>query len=86
MLLTYKQILNIEKDIEELTMEELIKLIREFHQLIIYTVDETWCVQLLDLKMCGNDEGSCDWESGDTDLIKVLRQAVIYIAECLYDN
>lgn len=81
-----KEVLKIDKEIDELSMEELIKLIREFHQMIIYTVDEDWCVQLLDLDMCGNDEGSCDWEDSDRELIKVLRKAIEYIAECIYDN
>jgi hypothetical protein len=62
-------------------MEELINIIREHHQMIIYTVNEYWCVQLLDRDMCGNDEGDCDWEDSDTDLIRVLRKAVEYTGE-----
>lgn len=36
-------------------MEELIKKLRELHQINIYSVNEDWCIQLFDLDVCPND-------------------------------
>jgi hypothetical protein len=87
MSIVFKEVLNIDKEVSELTTEELIKLIRKYHQIDLYTVDEYWCLQLFDLTVCPNDINvSCDWENDDKELNTVLIMAIEYIAECIYDN
>lgn len=67
---------------EKLTIEELIKQIRNHNQIQIYTVYEEWCIQLFDLSVCPNDiDVSCNWESSDKDLKKILIRALEYIVE-----
>lgn len=57
-------------------MEELIKRIRELHQLDIYTVNEQWCIQLFHLDVCANDEEDCIHENSGTVLWNVLSDAL----------
>jgi putative transcriptional regulator len=67
---------------EELSIEELINIIRTHNQINIYTVYEDWCVQLFELNICPNDiEASCNWENADKDLKKVLIRALEHIVE-----
>lgn len=81
-----QEILGLDKSPMDYSMEELIKLIREFHQMIIYTVDKNWVLQLLDLDTCGNDEGSCEWENDNENLMDLLREALNYISECVVER
>lgn len=67
---------------ESLTTEELIKQLRIYNQIQIYSVYEKWCVQLFDLSICPNEINvSCIWEDSDKNLKKVLIRAVEHIVE-----
>lgn len=64
-------------------MEELIRRLRELHQMNIYTVDENWCIQLFELDVCANDydvqpcpKFESIYETNGTDLQKVLVAAL----------
>ena len=71
-----------ESSYKKLSVDELIKLIRTHNQINIYTVYEQWCVRLFDLSICPNDiDVSCNWESSDISLKKVLIRAIEHIAE-----
>lgn len=60
-----------------MSVEALIRQLREDHQMDIYTVDENWCIQLFDLDVCANDIGiSCDYETSGKDLQGVLIEAL----------
>jgi hypothetical protein len=85
-----EKIYNLQNELDEyneslykkLSVDELIKLIRTHNQINIYTVYEQWCVQLFDLSICPNDiDVSCNWESSDISLKKVLIRAIEHIAE-----
>ena len=48
----------------------------------IYTVDERWCIQLLNLEDAANDiDVSPIWENHSNTLIDVLFMAVEYICD-----
>lgn len=65
-----------------LTAGQLIEFIREFAQMNIYTVDERWCIQLLNLEDAVNDiDVSPIWENHSNTLIDVLFMAVEYICD-----
>lgn len=54
---------------------ELIKSIRACNQMQIYTVNETWCIQLFDPDICANDEIDCVYETSSENLIDALKDA-----------
>lgn len=64
-------------------MEELIKKIRELHQMSINSVDENWSIHLYELDVCPNDydvqpcpEFECVFETSGDDLYNVLSDAL----------
>ncbi|BCC54937.1 hypothetical protein [Bacillus cereus] len=71
-------------------MEELLKGLRELHQINIYSVDENWCIQLFDLDVCPNDYGvqpcpefECVFETSGNVLYDVLSDALEWAKEQL---
>ncbi|PIE91741.1 hypothetical protein CO726_30525 [Bacillus fungorum] len=71
-------------------MEELIKELRELHQINIYSVDENWCIQLFDLDVCPNDydvqpcpEFECVFETSGKVLTNVLSDALVWAKDQL---
>ncbi|OAS19272.1 hypothetical protein [Paenibacillus oryzisoli] len=57
-------------------MEDLIKKLRELHQMMMFTVDETWCIQLFELNVAANDMIDCIYESGSKNLYNELSDAL----------
>ncbi len=87
MAIVFKEILNINKELNQLSTEELIDLIRHHHQIDLYTVNGNWWLQLFDLIDCPDDiDVSCVWENDNKELNKLLISAAEYIAECVYDS
>ena len=72
------------KNLEELNLEEKLLLIRKYHQINLYTVDKSWCLQLFHLEFTANDGVDCIWESSSEDLNKLLNEALEYINENEY--
>jgi hypothetical protein len=71
--------INYAKLSDKITIGRMLDILREKYQMIIYTVDELWCVQLLDLNDCGNDvDVACIWEDGLKELCDVLWKAICY--------
>lgn len=64
----------------------IIELIREYHQIDMYTVDENWCIQLFDLNVCANDQESCIYENSNEELIDLLFQCLKWLNERLRDK
>jgi len=69
-----------------MTIEQLIKQIREYHQMDIYTVNESWCIQLFEPHVCANDEESCVYECDNESLLIVLEQAWEWITDRWRDS
>lgn len=84
--MSYIEEIGIEKDLDSMSIEEMLLKIREFNQFNIYTVNEYYCIQLFELEVCGNDEIDCISEFSDTDLRKVLIRALEDIAETIYNR
>lgn len=64
------------------TIGRSINFIRKHHQLNIYTVDETWVVQLFELDVCANDIWkSCVYETDSKELIDALFESILWISE-----
>lgn len=84
--MSYIEEIGIEKDLESMSIEEMLLKIREFNQFSIYTVNEYYCIQLFDLEVCGNDEIDNVGEFSDTDLRKLLTRALEDIAETIYNR
>lgn len=82
----YLKEIGIEKDLNSMSIEEILSKIREFNQYSIYTVNEYYCIQLFDLEVCANDEVDCITEFSDKDLRKVLMRALEDIAETVYNR
>lgn len=84
--MSYIEEIGIEKDLDSMSIEEMLLKIRGFNQFNIYTVNEYYCIQLFELEVCGNDEIDCISEFSDTDLRKVLIRALEDIAETIYNR
>lgn len=82
----YLKEIGIEKDLDSMSIEELLLKIREFNQYSIYTVNEYYCIQLFDLDVCANDEVDCISEFSDKNLRKALILALENIAETVYNK
>lgn len=82
----YLKEIGIKKELNSMSIEEMLSKIREFNQYSIYTVNEYYCIQLFDLEVCANDEISCISEFSDKDLRKVLIRALEDIAETVYNR
>ncbi|MDM0868821.1 hypothetical protein QTI59_15410 [Clostridium perfringens] len=72
------------ENIEELSLEQKISLIRKYNQMDLYTVDKYWCLQLFHLEFTANDEVDCIWESSSEDLNKLINETLEYIDEMEY--
>lgn len=59
----------------------LIQFIRGYCQMNIFTVDDTWCVQLFDLDVSANDLVSCIYENSNDDLVSVLFESLLWAME-----
>ncbi|MCP1134360.1 hypothetical protein NKT34_13730 [Paenibacillus polysaccharolyticus] len=68
------------------TIGGLLEVIRKYHQMILYTVDERWCIQLFEHDEATNDAESCWHESSGTELIKLLYTTIERIYDRLNDN
>lgn len=68
------------------TIGKMIEIIRRYHQMEIYTVDEIWCAQLLDINDCANGQKSCILEISNKELINTLFECVLYVLENMDDN
>lgn len=68
------------------TIGKSLEFVRQHHQMDIYTVDETWGIQLFDLNDCANDEKSCIYENNGKELIDVLYECIIWILDRLMDS
>ncbi|PZT52003.1 hypothetical protein DN757_29705 [Paenibacillus silvae] len=68
------------------TIGGLIEVIRQYHQIILYTVDECWCVQLFEHDEATNDAESCCYENSGTELIELLYTTMEWIYDRLNDN
>ena len=84
--MSYIEEIGIEKDLDSMSIEEMLLKIRGINQFNIYTVNEYYCIQLFELEVCGNDEIDCISEFSDTDLRKVLIRALEDIAETIYNR
>jgi len=84
--MSYLKEIGIEKDINSMSIEEMLLKIREFNQYNFYTVNEYYCIQLFDLEVCANDEIDCNSEFSNKDLKKVLIRALEDIAETIYNR
>lgn len=82
----YLKEIGIKKDLNSMSIEEILSKIRKFNQYSIYTVNEYYCIQLFDLEVCANDEVDCIIEFSDKDLRKVLMRALEDIAETVYNR
>ena len=71
---------------KQIDIPYLITFIRQHHQMDIYTVNESWCIQLFDLYVCANDEVSCVYETSSEELINALFLSVVYILDNLIDT
>lgn len=60
---------------------KLIEIIRQYHQMDIYTVDKVWHVQLFELEVAANDNTSCVFETGseENELIDILFECIVWI-------
>ena len=67
--------------ISRCTIGKILEIIRQHHQMDIYTVNDVWCVQLLELSDCANDQKSCIYEDSSQELIDVLFECVLYVIE-----
>lgn len=71
---------------ERATIGGLLEVIRRYHQIGIYTVDDDWCIQLFELEEPANDEIPCLYESFGPDLIKLLYVTIEPIYDRLNDR
>lgn len=71
---------------ERATIGGLLEVIRKYHQIIIYTVDERWCIQLFEHDEPTNDDVSCCYENNWSELINLLYVAMEWIYDRLDDN
>lgn len=74
------------KIVEKFTGLRMIGLIREYHQIDLYTVNEKWCIQLFDLNDCANDQNDCSYEDNNTELIDLLFDCVKWLNDSLKDS
>lgn len=82
-----REYLFIEKNIEELTMEEMFETIRKYHQYNLYTVNECFCLQILNPEDCGNDDDvTCISQYDGKILRRVLISALKDIAEMNFNK
>lgn len=65
--------------ISKLSGLAIIEFIREYHQMNMYTVNDIWCVQLLDLSDCGNDNSPCIYENDNKELLDVLWTCFLWV-------
>jgi hypothetical protein len=66
-----------------ISIGSLMAIIRQSHQMDIYTVDSSWCIHLFEPNVASNDIGiSCIYEICSTELIYTLFTALIWV----YDN
>ncbi|WPS85538.1 hypothetical protein SMD22_00325 (plasmid) [Brevibacillus halotolerans] len=78
-LMHYDQVsiaLELQCEVDELASKinigNLTEIIRKYHQLIIYTVNDDWCIQLFDHDVAANDDVECNYENSRSELIEVL--------------
>lgn len=72
--------------ISRCTIGKMLEIIRQYHQMDIYTVNEVWCVQLMELNDCANDHSNCILEISSKELIDVLFECVLYVIENMDAN
>jgi hypothetical protein len=72
---------SVEELLNKVTIGSLISVIREYHQLSIYTVNLEWCIQLFDLDESANDDILCSYENSRHELIDVLYVTTSWIYE-----
>lgn len=76
-------------DCEQMTVGKLIEFIRKYYQMDVYTVDNSWHIQLFEPEIAPNmDEVSCIYEEGygKNELVDVLFTCVVWILVQIRDN
>lgn len=65
---------------KEIKTEGLMTILRQFHQIIVYTVSAYWCIQLFNLDTDTNDKGAnCIYEDDNKNLEKLLLDAIDWV-------
>lgn len=65
---------------KDMKPEGLMTVLRQYHQLNVYTVGELWCIQLFDLDTDTNDIGViCIYEDDNKSLETLLLDAMAWV-------
>lgn len=71
---------------ERATIGGLLEVIRKYHQINLYTVNEDWCIQLFENYEQANDEIPCLYEHYSENLIRLLYATMERIYDRLNDR
>lgn len=61
------------------TVGNLLEVLRKYHQINVYTVNTSWCIQLFDFDVAANDQVDCIYENHRDELIDVLYASLAWV-------
>jgi len=70
------------------TIGKLIEFIKKYYQMDIYTVGNSWHIQLFELEVDANDQEPCIYEDGygENELVDVLFTCAVWVILQIRDN